>query len=80
MSDHHNHRRARDASVIVARDQDGRVAVLRADFPKHGGEYLFSFPVGAEKTVRRPKSVAAGSFGRRPGSAPTSGTHSVRTR
>ncbi|MFJ9718175.1 NUDIX hydrolase [Streptomyces sp. NPDC101213] len=31
----------RDASVIVARDTDGRVALLSADFPAHGGEFLF---------------------------------------
>ncbi|MFB7270603.1 NUDIX hydrolase [Streptomyces sp. NPDC056244] len=31
----------RDASVVVARDADGLVAILSADFPDHGGEYLF---------------------------------------
>ncbi|MBC3991045.1 NUDIX hydrolase [Streptomyces sp. AC563] len=31
----------RDASVIVARDSDGNVAVLTTDFPQHGGEYVF---------------------------------------
>ena len=31
----------RDASVIVARDADGMVAVLTAEFPQHGGEYVF---------------------------------------
>ncbi|MET7989063.1 NUDIX hydrolase [Streptomyces sp. NPDC005281] len=31
----------RDASVVVARDADGLVALLSADFPDHGGEYLF---------------------------------------
>ncbi|MEU9339040.1 NUDIX hydrolase [Streptomyces sp. NPDC048290] len=31
----------RDASVVVARDADGLVALLSADFPAHGGEYLF---------------------------------------
>ncbi|MFD8378941.1 NUDIX hydrolase [Streptomyces sp. NPDC059679] len=31
----------RDASVVVARDADDMVAVLTADFPRHGGEYLF---------------------------------------
>ncbi|MFE9812509.1 NUDIX hydrolase [Streptomyces sp. NPDC005548] len=31
----------RDASVIVARNADGQVALLSADFPNHGGEYLF---------------------------------------
>jgi len=31
----------RDASVVVARDADDLVALLSADFPDHGGEYLF---------------------------------------
>jgi ADP-ribose pyrophosphatase len=31
----------RDASVVVARDANGLVAVLSADFPRHGGEFLF---------------------------------------
>lgn len=31
----------RDACVVVARDADGMVALLSADFPRHGGEYLF---------------------------------------
>jgi ADP-ribose pyrophosphatase len=31
----------RDASVVVARDTQGKVAILSADFPQHGGEYLF---------------------------------------
>ncbi|WP_353477063.1 hypothetical protein [Streptomyces violaceusniger] len=35
------HGPVRDASVVVARDADGLVAVLSADFPRHGGEYLF---------------------------------------
>ncbi|MEV7679458.1 NUDIX hydrolase [Streptomyces sp. NPDC088341] len=33
--------RLRDASVVVARDAHGLVAVLSAEFPRHGGEYLF---------------------------------------
>ncbi|MBL1120925.1 NUDIX hydrolase [Streptomyces sp. 110] len=32
---------ARDASVVVARDESGLVALLSAAFPRHGGEYLF---------------------------------------
>jgi ADP-ribose pyrophosphatase len=32
---------ARDASVVVARDENGLVALLSADFPRHGGEHLF---------------------------------------
>ncbi|MGW4731870.1 NUDIX hydrolase [Streptomyces shenzhenensis] len=31
----------RDASVVVARDAQGLVAILSANFPDHGGEYLF---------------------------------------
>ncbi|MDV9169138.1 NUDIX hydrolase [Streptomyces sp. W16] len=57
MSDHHNHNRARDASVIVARDRDGLVAVLSADFPKHGGEYLF-LPGGRREDGETPEQCA----------------------
>ncbi|WP_327575442.1 MULTISPECIES: NUDIX hydrolase [unclassified Streptomyces] len=31
----------RDASVVVALDQAHNVAILSADFPAHGGEYVF---------------------------------------
>lgn len=31
----------RDASVVVARDAKGLVALLTANFPSHGGEFLF---------------------------------------
>jgi ADP-ribose pyrophosphatase len=31
----------RDASIVVARDADGLVALLSANFPEHGGYYLF---------------------------------------
>lgn len=31
----------RDAAVIVACDEQGLVALLSAEFPRHGGEYLF---------------------------------------
>ncbi|MER6090017.1 NUDIX hydrolase [Streptomyces bluensis] len=31
----------RDAAVVVARDAQGLVALLSANFPNHGGEYLF---------------------------------------
>ncbi|MFI2616670.1 NUDIX domain-containing protein [Streptomyces sp. NPDC018584] len=31
----------RDASIVVARDNSGLVALLSADFPVHGAEYLF---------------------------------------
>ncbi|MFF5568763.1 NUDIX hydrolase [Streptomyces sp. NPDC012623] len=41
MSDTSGRGATRDASVIVARDLDGTVAVLSAEFPRHGGEYVF---------------------------------------
>ncbi|MBA2807701.1 NUDIX hydrolase [Streptomyces sp. KM273126] len=48
-----------DASVIVARDADGMVAVLTAEFPQHGGEYAF-LPGG-----RREAGETAGDCARR---------------
>ncbi|MGY1498648.1 NUDIX hydrolase [Streptomyces sp. QTS52] len=41
MTDTSQQEAVRDASVIVARDADGTVAVLAAEFPRHGGEYAF---------------------------------------
>ncbi|NEC86464.1 NUDIX hydrolase [Streptomyces sp. SID12501] len=41
MTDTSRREAVRDASVIVARDTDGTVAVLAAEFPRHGGEYVF---------------------------------------
>ncbi|MCX4584696.1 NUDIX hydrolase [Streptomyces sp. NBC_01481] len=41
MDDAQNHGPMRDASVVVARDAGGSVALLTVQFPKHGGEYLF---------------------------------------
>ncbi|MFE2034413.1 NUDIX hydrolase [Streptomyces scopuliridis] len=47
----------RDASVIVARDADGLVALLSADFPAHGGEYLF-LPGGRREDGETPLECA----------------------
>ncbi|MFF0033976.1 NUDIX domain-containing protein [Streptomyces avermitilis] len=48
----------RDASVIVARDADGLVALLSADFPAHGGDYLF-LPGGRREDGETPLECAA---------------------
>ncbi|WAU79966.1 NUDIX hydrolase [Streptomyces sp. Qhu-G9] len=47
----------RDASVVVARDQDGLVALLSAHFTKHGGEYLF-LPGGRREDGEDPGECA----------------------
>ncbi|GAA3831570.1 NUDIX hydrolase [Streptomyces phyllanthi] len=47
----------RDASVIVARDADGMVAVLTAEFPQHGGEYVF-LPGGRREDGETPAECA----------------------
>ncbi|MFK8907737.1 NUDIX hydrolase, partial [Streptomyces sp. YS-3] len=44
-------------SVIVARDDDGQVAILAADFPRHGGEYLF-LPGGRREGGESPEECA----------------------
>ncbi|MDO0934846.1 NUDIX hydrolase [Streptomyces sp. DG2A-72] len=46
-----------DASVVVARDADGMVAVLTAEFPKHGGEYVF-LPGGRREPGETPEECA----------------------
>ncbi|TVL91696.1 NUDIX hydrolase [Streptomyces sp. LX-29] len=48
---------ARDAAVVVARDADGLVALLSADFPRHGGEYLF-LPGGRREDGETPEECA----------------------
>ncbi|MEU1466101.1 NUDIX hydrolase [Streptomyces sp. NPDC005727] len=52
-----SNRALRDASVIVARDANDGVAVLRADFPAHGGEYLF-LPGGRREGEETPLECA----------------------
>lgn len=36
-----DHGPVRDASIVVARNGDGLMAILNAHFPRHGGGYLF---------------------------------------
>ncbi|MGO4418026.1 NUDIX hydrolase, partial [Streptomyces sp. MCAF7] len=48
---------ARDASVVVARDENGLVALLSADFPRHGGEHLF-LPGGRREDGETPEECA----------------------
>jgi ADP-ribose pyrophosphatase len=47
----------RDASVVVARDADGMVAVLTAEFPQHGGAYVF-LPGGRREDGETPAECA----------------------
>jgi len=47
----------RDASVVVARDDNGLVAVLSAHFPDHGGDYLF-LPGGRREPDETPEECA----------------------
>ncbi|WP_405582116.1 NUDIX hydrolase [Streptomyces sp. NBC_01092] len=46
-----------DASVIVARDDHGQVAILTADFAQHGGEHLF-LPGGKAEPGETPEQCA----------------------
>lgn len=46
-----------NASIIVARDAQGLVALLSADFPHHGGEYLF-LPGGRQEYDETPQECA----------------------
>ncbi|RSO41842.1 NUDIX hydrolase [Streptomyces sp. WAC 06725] len=47
----------RDASVVVAQDAAGHVAVLSAEFRRHGGEYLF-LPGGRGEDGESPEECA----------------------
>ncbi|MGJ5827161.1 NUDIX hydrolase [Streptomyces ossamyceticus] len=57
MSDTSRRGAERDASVIVARDADSMVAVLTAEFPRHGGEYVF-LPGGRREDDETPEECA----------------------
>jgi ADP-ribose pyrophosphatase len=57
MTLNHSSEPTRDASVIVARDADGKVAVLTALFPDHGGDYLF-LPGGRQEPGETPQDCA----------------------
>ncbi|MEU9117822.1 NUDIX hydrolase [Streptomyces sp. NPDC048483] len=57
MTDSPNRGALRDASVIVARDHDGKIALLTAPFPSHGGEYLF-LPGGRQEDGETPEDCA----------------------
>lgn len=57
MTDTYRQGATRDASVIVARDADGMVAVLSAEFPRHGGEYVF-LPGGRREDGETPEECA----------------------
>ncbi|AVZ73154.1 NUDIX hydrolase [Streptomyces lunaelactis] len=47
----------RDASVVVALNADGMVALLSSDFSRHGGEYLF-LPGGRREDGETPEECA----------------------
>lgn len=57
MTDTTRQKAKRDASVIVARDAEGLVAVLTAEFTQHGGEYLF-LPGGRREESETPEDCA----------------------
>jgi ADP-ribose pyrophosphatase len=57
MSDDSTGTPARDASVVVAVDGKGQAAILSADFPDHGGEYLF-LPRGRREDGETPEQCA----------------------
>ncbi|MFF4602711.1 NUDIX hydrolase [Streptomyces sp. NPDC001339] len=57
MTDAPDREPPRDASVIVARDTNGMVAVLTAAFPQHGGDYLF-LPGGRREPGETPEQCA----------------------
>ncbi|MFJ5557330.1 NUDIX hydrolase [Streptomyces sp. NPDC093250] len=57
MTDTTRQKAKRDASVIVARDAEGLIAVLAAEFAEHGGEYVF-LPGGRREVGETPEDCA----------------------
>ncbi|MGW4030621.1 NUDIX hydrolase [Streptomyces sp. NPDC004838] len=57
MSDENTSTPIRDASVVVAVDGKGAAAILSAQFPGHGGEYLF-LPGGRMEDGETPQQCA----------------------
>jgi ADP-ribose pyrophosphatase len=57
MTDPSRRGATRDASVIAARDADGTVAVLSAEFSQHGGSYVF-LPGGRREDGETPEECA----------------------
>lgn len=57
MEDAQDRGPTRDAAVVVARDQQGHIALLTAPFPRHGGEYLF-LPGGRQEDGETPEGCA----------------------
>ncbi|MFG2510784.1 NUDIX hydrolase [Streptomyces sp. NPDC048584] len=57
MTDTTRQKAKRDASVTVARDAEGLVAVLSAEFTQHGGEYVF-LPGGRREEGETPEDCA----------------------
>ncbi|MFD7705819.1 NUDIX hydrolase [Streptomyces sp. NPDC059786] len=57
MTDSSRRGAVRDASVIVARDAGGTVAVLTSAFPQHGGDYVF-LPGGRREDGETPEECA----------------------
>lgn len=57
MDDAQDREPTREAAVVVARDEQSRIALLTAPFPRHGGEYLF-LPGGRREDGETPEECA----------------------